>query len=118
MYSFEAIDLGTYRGDNYFLAGFVEPKPTDGDDYNPDRDAENYGVTLVQKPSHPREGNTQIVRMDTCHDQPHMDLVYLPPDADEDDKIWLEEGYTYNRMKQFLLTNWQSFVDDHIAYNE
>ena len=27
MHRFEAIDLGVYRGDDYFLVGFVEPDP-------------------------------------------------------------------------------------------
>lgn len=118
MYSFEPIDLNTYRGDDYFLMGFVEPEPSDGEDYNPDEDAENYGVTLVRKAANPFEENIQIVRMDTAHGRPHMDLVYLPPDADEERKEWLDDDYTYKRMKQFLLANWEVFADLYIQHNE
>ena len=118
MFSFEMIDLGNYRGDDYFLKGFVEPEPFEGEDYNPDRDAENYGVTLVRAGGHPLEDNIQIVRLDTAHGQPHMDLVYLPPDASEERKIWLEDGYTYERMKRYLLSNWEKFADQYIQHNE
>lgn len=117
MDSFETIDLGTYRGDDYFLTGVVEPEPSEGDDFNPDEDAEDYGVSLARS-TLPHESNRQIVRMDTLHGQPHMDRVYLPQDADEDRKLWLEEGYTYERMKQYLLTHWEYFVDRYIEYNE
>jgi hypothetical protein len=118
MYSFEKIDLGTYRGDGYFLAGFVEPEASEGEDYDPDVDADDFGVTLVQAGTHPLEENIEIVRMDTAHGQPHMDLVYLPPDVDEDSKVWLDDDYTYERMKQYLQANWKMFADRHIRENE
>ena len=118
MHSFEPIDLGTYRGDDYFLMGFVEPEPSEGEEYDPDEDAENYGVTLVRGRTHPLEENIEIVRMDTAHERPHMDLVYLPPDTDEERKVWLDDGYTYKRMKQYLLANWKTFADRYIRHNE
>lgn len=118
MYSFESIDLSEYRGDDYFLVGFVEPKPPEGEDYDPDEDAENYGVVVVQEGAHPLEENDQIVRMDTRHGRPHMDKEYLPADTDKERKEWLEEGYTYERMKAYLLSNWKIFADRHIYYNE
>lgn len=113
MHRFEAIDLGTYRGDDYFLVGFVEPDPEARAEFDPDRDARNYGVSLVRSGTSPLEENTQIVRMDTAHERPHLDLVYLPPDA-ESRKRWLDSGYTYRRMRKYLLVNWRTFVDrDH-----
>jgi len=118
MHSFETIDLGTYRGDNYFLTGFVEPDPSDDAAFNPDEDAEEYGVTLARSAAHPLQENTQIVRMDTAHGRPHLDRVYLSPDADEDTKVWLEEGYEYLRMRAYLLENWKVFVDRYILHNE
>jgi hypothetical protein len=118
MHSFEPIDLGPYRGDDYFLISFVEPEPSEGEDYDPDEDAENYGVTLVRRGTHPLEDNIEIVRMDTTHEQPHMDLAYLPPDTDEERKVWLDDGYTYKRMKQYLLANWKTFADQYIRLNE
>ena len=118
MYSFESVDLGTYRGDDYFLNGFVEPELPEGEDYDPNKDAVNYGVTLARKGSHPHEKNIQIVRMDTAHGQPHLDLVYLPPDTERERKVWLDDGYTYKRMKQYLLANWQGFADRYIRHNE
>lgn len=98
--------------------GFVEPEPSEGEGYNPDEDAENYGVTLVRKGAHPFEENIQIVRMDTAHGQPHMELVYLPPNTDEEQKVWLDDEYTYKRMKRYLLANWETFADNYIRNNE
>lgn len=118
MYSIESIDLGTYRGDEYFLVGYVEPEPEQGEDYDPDRDAENYGVSLVQTGVGLIEENAEIARMDTYHGQPHLDKEYLPPDADEAEKVLLEEGYTIDQMKRYFLENWQSFADQQIHYNE
>ena len=115
MYSFESIDLGTYRGNNYFLTGFVEPKPIEGKEYVPDVDAENYGVTVARKDQ--AGNNIQIVRMDTAHGQPHMDLVYLPPGSTKQRKIWLDDGYSYVRMKKYLLAHWKRFADLSISYN-
>lgn len=118
MYSFEPIDLGEYRGDSYLLVGFVEPEPVEGEPYDPDEDAENYGVSLARITTHPLESNEEIVCMDTAHGRPHLDLRFLPPDADERDKIWLEDGYSCTRMKRYLLTNWQYFVDRDLHYSE
>jgi hypothetical protein len=56
--------------------------------------------------------------MDTCHDQPHLDREYLPPDSDRKKKVWLDTGYSYRRMQHYLLQNWQAFADRHIHYNE
>ena len=56
--------------------------------------------------------------MDTTHEQPHMDLAYLPPDTVEERKVWLDDGYTYKRMKQYLLANWKTFADLYIRHNE
>ena len=56
--------------------------------------------------------------MDTRHDQPHLDREYLPPDSEEDKKVWLEDGYSFQRMRDYLLRNWQDFADLHIYYNE
>jgi hypothetical protein len=116
MHRFEAIDLGEYRGDDYFLVGFVEPEP--GGSFNPDEDADNYGVQVSRSSSSPLEDNRQIVRMDTAHGYPHLDKLYLPPDSDEDRKDRLEEGYSYSRMKQFLLANWEAYADLYIELNE
>jgi hypothetical protein len=112
------IDLGNYRGDNYFLVGYVEPDPTDYEEYDPAEDAEDYGWSLVQKAESPLDENDEIVRMDTRHDQPHLDKEYLPPSSNEEKKEWLEDGYSYRRMRNYLLQNWQDFADLHIYYNE
>ncbi len=118
MERFDNIDLEGYRGDDYFLVGFVEPAPEDGEDYNPESDAKNYGWVVVQKAESPLDENTQVVRMDTRHGDPHLDKEYLPPDADEDKKEYLEDGYGYYRMRDYLLQNWQDYADLHIYYNE
>lgn len=118
MYGFERIDLGEYRGDNYFLAGYVEPDPDDYGDFNPAEDAVNYGWSLVQKAESPLDENDEIVGMDTRHGQPHLDKEYLPPDSSEEKKVWLDDGYSFERMKNYLLQNWQDFANLHIHYNE
>ncbi len=117
MYRFERVDLGRYRGDDYFVAGFVEPDPAKYGNYDPDVDADEYGVTLVRAASTPLEENTEIVRMDTAHGRPHLDQLYLPADA-SGRKVWLEEGYEYSRMKRYLLANWKHFADRYIQHRE
>lgn len=117
MHRFSGLDLGSYRGDNYFLAGYVEPNLEEETEYNPEVDAENYGWSLVQKKESPLDENTEIVRMDTRHEGPHLDKEYLPSDVD-DDKIWLDDGYGFYRMRDYLLSNWQYYADLHIRYNE
>lgn len=118
MYRFETLDLGTYRDDDYFLVGYVEPEPADGEDYDPQTDAEDYGWSLVQKAESPLDENTEVVRMDTRHGFAHMDKEYLPPDVEEEKKVRLEEGYGFRRMRDYLLANWEDFADLHIHYNE
>jgi len=118
MFRFETIDLGKCRGENFLLVGFVEFKPSDNEDYDPNTDADNYGVSLVRTGPSPLVDNVQIVRMDTAHGHPHMDLVYLPPDTGESQKVWLEEGYSYSRMKGYISTNWEIFADRYSQYNE
>lgn len=117
MYRIESIDLGDYRGDAYFLVGYVEPDPEDCEDYDPDEDADNYGWSLVQKAESPLDENVEIVGMDTRHGYPHLDKRYLPPDSDEDRKVRLEDGYSFQRMRDYLLQNWQDFADLYIYYN-
>jgi len=39
-----------------------------------------------------------------------MDLVYPLSDTDEERKVWLDDGHTYKRMKQYLLANWETFA--------
>lgn len=112
MHSYEKIDLGDYRGDTYFLAGFVRPDPTQDGEYDPDEDAHEYGVTLVRSAETPTGGNMEIVRMDNAHGQPpHVDNVYLPPDADGNEKTQLGEDWTYSEMRRFLLSEWRQYVD-------
>jgi hypothetical protein len=118
MERFSSIDLENYRGDNYFLVGYVEPDPDDYENYDPEEDAENYGWSLVQKAESPLDKNDEIVRMDTRHSQPHLDKEYLPPNSDEEKKVWLDDDYSYRRMRNYLLQNWQNFADLHIHYNE
>lgn len=117
MHRIEAIDLGSYRGDNYILVGFVEPEPQDGEDFDPNEDADAYGVTVARKTK--SGSNIEVVRMDTAHGQdPHMDRAYLPPGTEEDRKVDLDKGFTYTRMKRYLLSNWQEFADRYIDYHE
>ena len=118
MERFDSIDLGNYRGGNYFLVGYVEPDPDDYDDYDPAEDAENYGWSLIQKAESSLDENDETVGMDTRHDQPHLDREYLPPDGEEDKKVWPEDGYSFQRMRDYLLQNWQDFAGLHIYYNE
>jgi hypothetical protein len=70
MERFSSIDLENYRGDNYFLVGYVEPDPDDYENYDPEEDAENYGWSLVQKAESPLDEKDEVVRMDTRHSQP------------------------------------------------
>lgn len=55
--------------------------------------------------------------MDTAHGRPHLDLLYLPPDADDQRKVWLDDDYDYSRMKRYLLANWEHFVDLYVQHN-
>lgn len=116
MYRFSTIDLGSYRGENYVLVGFVEPAPeTEG--YDPDTDANDYGISLARTGALPNESNEEVVRLDSRHGQPHLDREYLPPGANERTKVWLDESWTYSKMEAFLLANWNAFVDEDVRYN-
>lgn len=116
MYSYEKIDLGDYRGNAYFLAGFVVPDPRQYAEYNPDEDADEYGVTLVRNGGTPTKDNTEIVRLDNAHGQiPHIDQLYLPNDSVES-KRKLGHDWTYSRMRQFLLSEWQKYADLYHYY--
>lgn len=116
MHRFETIDLGEYRGANYFLTGFVEPEPME--EFDPLTDAERYGVSVAKSGERPFESNVEIVRMDNAHGQPHLDKEYLPSNVNKPRKLWFEEGYSYRRMKRYLLANWQTFADLSIQYKE
>lgn len=116
MHRYETIDLGTYRGEEYFLVGFVEPEPTAS--YDPDEDAVRYGVSVVRSGISPLKENVEIVRMDNAHGKPHLDREYLPSEASSDRKVWLEDGYSYRRMKRYLLANWEGFVEQYAKYDE
>lgn len=117
MHRFETIGLGTYRGHEYVLTGFVEPAPGPDEPFDPDTDADQYGVVLTR--SLPYVANVEIVRMDIAHGQdPHMDLVYLPPNLRNDRRVVLDDRYSYDRMKRYLLTHWRDFVDGYRYYNE
>lgn len=119
MHSYEKIDLGNYRGETYFLAGFTRPEPSRYDEFNPDEDADEYGVSLVRSGEAPIKDNTEIVRLDNAHGQiPHVDNVHFPPDSDEDEKTELGEDWDYSRMRGFLLSEWQSYVDLVEYYHE
>ena len=116
MHRLETIDLGTYRGEEYFLTGFVEPEPIEGTHYDPAEDATGYGIVLAR--STPVGSNVEVVRMDTAHGRPHLDRLFLPADTSEERTVWLDEGYTYERMKRYLLANWRRFVDRSVNDNE
>lgn len=117
MHRLETVDLGTYRGDAFFLVGFVEPEPVDGVHFDPDRDAEAFGVSSAR--STPLRSNLEIVRLDTAHGRgPHLDRLYLPHAGPEDRRVWLEKDVTYDQMRRFVLANWRRFVDLYVRYNE
>lgn len=119
MYSYEKIDLGDYRDNTYFLAGFVVPDPRRYDKYNPDEDADEYGTTLVRSAEVPTKNNTEIVRLDNAHGQtPHVDKLYLPDDSIKSRKTKLDNDWIYSRMRQFLLSEWQKYVDIYHYHQE
>lgn len=118
MHTFETIDLGDYRGHAFFLVGFLEPEPAEAEDYDPDEDAENYGVALADGATTPLEENTEILTMDTRHGRPHLDKEYLSGDAGAEKTVWLDQDYTYSRMKQFVLANWQHYVDRYLTVSD
>lgn len=119
MYSYEKIDLGNYRDNAYFLAGFVVPDPRRHAEYDPDEDADEYGVTLVRNAEILAKDNTEIVRLDNAHGQiPHVDKLYLPDDSVESEKTKLGDDWTYSRMRQFLLSEWRKYVNLYHHYQE
>lgn len=119
MHRFETIDLGSYRGDDFFLTGLVDPEPAEGEGFDPDEDADSYGVVLGRVTTSPQAPNVEVVRLDTAHGQmPHLDRVYLPRDADGPRQVRLDQGYTYRRMKRFLLAHWKWFADRYRQYDQ
>lgn len=116
MYRFETIHLGEYKGEDYFLVGFVEPEP--GANFDPETDANEYGVSLARTSAHPIAETIEIVRLDSAHGEPHLDKTHLPSNINLDRKIWLEAGVSYRWMKQYLLVYWKEFVDLYLRINE
>ena len=89
----------------------------EGEPYDPDTDADEYGLSLARATEF--GPNIEVVRMDTAHGQkPHMGLTFLPTDIRPMRQVELDEGYTYDRMKRFFLTHWRNFVDGYIYYNK
>ncbi|MFC6615115.1 hypothetical protein ACFQAS_09155 [Halopenitus salinus] len=113
----EFIDLGEYRGDEYYLCGFVVPEPVDGENYDPDADASAWGVSVARKRID--HSNQEIVRLDTAHGQdPHIDKEYLPENSIPDKKEVLTDEWPYSRMKQYLLSTWKQYADLYSYYND
>lgn len=95
------------------------PDPRQYGEYDPDEDADEYGVTLVRSAGTPTNDNTEIVRLDNAHGQtPHVDKLYLPDSSVESGKTKLDDDWTYSRMQQFLLSEWRKYVDLYRYYQE
>lgn len=117
MHRFETIDLGERDGDAYFLVGLVEPEPTACEDFNPDRDASSFGVRLERVSD---EGAvTEVVRVENIQgERPYWTLTYLDLDADDHPTERLSEGFTYEKMKQYLCSHWADFADGLTIYDD
>lgn len=118
MHHFETIDLGPYRGAEHRLVGFVSPAPDPGETFDPDLDAEAYGVTLARSTPGPRVETVEVVRLDTAHGDPHVDRLFLPVDTNQARKRWLTGSWNYDRMRQHILENWQDYVDRYLVYRD
>lgn len=121
MYRFEQYELTDgdgYRGDLYFLTGFVEPEPVEGGHFDPTVDAEAWGVSIARRIVYTDADGTvvhteseEVVRMDTRHGTPHIDYVFMPP-GDPDRTEPLDGEWPYSKMKRFLESNWREYVDE------
>lgn len=121
MYRFEQYELtdgDSYGGDLYFLTGFVEPEPVEGEHFDPDVDAEAWGVSIARRTVHTdadgtvvHTENEEVVRMDTRHGTPHIDYEFMPS-GHPARKETLDGRWPYSRMKRFLEANWRVYVDE------
>lgn len=121
MYRFEQFELSggeAYRGHTYFLTGFVEPPPAEGDRYDPDVDADAWGVSIARRIVYTDADGTvvhtdteEVVRMDTRHGTPHIDYLFMPPSHSGRKEI-LDGAWPYSKMRRFLESNWREYVDE------
>lgn len=110
-------------GEGRTCSGFVRPPPGDRASFDPDADADGWGVSLARRDvfrdDHGtvyRTENVELVCLDTCRGGPRVDYRYRPSDADQDAKIGLDGQWPYSKMRAYLLANWRTFVDEVRSY--
>lgn len=107
MYRLTTDELGLHSGRPHFLTVAVEPDPTARDSFDPYRDSEEWCVTIHFAASLPHESDTEIARIDTCHDQPHFDRLFEP----DQPKTWLPTDFTLREAEILLVNGWREYAE-------
>lgn len=104
------LDLGPYRGREFFATIFVEPDPADSDAFTHPEDAEQWGISIHFQPDVPYEPHVEVARIDTAHGQPHFDRLFEQGQPKE----WLGADYSYEDARRDLLSNWKQYADRYL----
>lgn len=110
MHKLRTLDLGPYRGREFFATIFVEPDPTDSDGFTVPDDAEKWGISIHFQPDEPYENHVEVARIDTAHGEAHFDKLF----KQDQPKEWLGENYTYEDARQELFPKWKHYASQYL----
>lgn len=107
-------ELGELGGRRYFLTVAVEPDPSTIDEFDRYRDAEEWCVTIHTPGTLPNESDTEIARIDTSHDRPHLDALF----RSEQPREWLPTEYDLLSAERRLVRQWRHYAEQYERNHE
>lgn len=110
MHKLRTLDLGPYRGREFFATIFVEPNPAESDSVTVPDDVEEWGISIHFQPDEPYENHVEVARIDTAHGEPHFDKLYKQVQPKE----WLGANYTYDDARRDLFSNWKHYASQYL----
>jgi hypothetical protein len=96
------VPLGEYEGDIYYINVARQPGSRD-----------EWCVSVVRSES---AANTNVVRIDTDHGEPHLDKPWLPPA--QRNKDWLGSDFTVDDAIDHFTEEWRVYAWRYAYYRE